>query len=157
MIQLVRIILKQGVLSQSAIQVVPVMGQKAMGIQLSIENLFRQVIKLLEQITKAKEFRADVVKLISEEAEFMRHLSSLQYTIQSRNLALRFTKFIKNHFSNIVLCEAGEAIFEFEFDLVSMTSVENISARVMNELDDAILMPWLKQTELILAQDQLSF
>ena len=77
MIQLVSIILKQGVLSQSAIQVVPVMGQKAMGIQLSIENLFRQVIKLLEQITKVKEFRADVVKLISEETEFMRHLSSL--------------------------------------------------------------------------------
>ena len=140
-IQLVRIILKQGVLSQSAIQVAPVMNQKAMGMQLSVENLFRQVIKLLEQITKVKEFRADVIKLLSEEAEFLRHLSSLQYTIQSRNLALRYAKFIKNHFSNVLLCEAGEALFEFEFDLVSMTSVENISARVMNELDDAILMP----------------
>ena len=140
-IQLVRIILKQGVLSQSAIQVAPVMNQKAMGMQLSVENLFRQVIKLLEQITKVKEFRVDVIKLLSEEAEFLRHLSSLQYTIQSRNLALRYAKFIKNHFSNVLLCEAGEALFEFEFDLVSMTSVENISARVMNELDDAILMP----------------
>ena len=91
---------------------------------MSLELLFKEVIVLLEEITRFSEFKAEVIEMLREESEFLKHLSSLQYTIQSGNLALRYTKFIKNNFSDMALDEVGEAIFEFEFDLFSMTSVE---------------------------------
>ena len=79
---------------------------------------------LFEEITRHKKFRSEVVERISIEKECLRHLSSLQYTITDQHLAVRFTKFIKTHFADILLDRIGEALFEFEFDLCSASSVE---------------------------------
>ena len=113
----------------------PAKTAKMIARQLAFENLFKEVIILLEEITKFGEFKAEVIEMLTDEGECLKHLSSLQYTIQNRSLALRFTKFIKKNFSHAVLDGVGEAIFEFEFDLCSMTSVEH-----MPENNDAFFL-----------------
>ena len=77
---MLKIVVRQGVYSQSLINL-PDKNKDTLGRIMSLELLFKEVIVLLEEITRFSEFKAEVIEALREESEFLKHLSSLQYTI----------------------------------------------------------------------------
>ena len=77
---MLKIVVRQGVYSQSLINL-PDKNKDTLGRIMSLELLFKEVIVLLEEITRFSEFKAEVIEALREENEFLKHLSSLQYTI----------------------------------------------------------------------------
>ena len=77
---MLKIVVRQGVYSQSLINL-PDKNKDTLGKIMSLELLFKEVIVLLEEITRFSEFKPEVIEALREESEFLKHLSSLQYTI----------------------------------------------------------------------------
>ena len=125
---LLKVVLRQAINLQPN-QKPPVMGKPKPTLILSFEQLCKAVILLLEHVTRFKSFRDQVVSLLRSEVECLNFFSSFQYTLTSDTLALRFTKFIKKHFHQVVLDSVDEALFEFNFDMVSASSIGPLSVR----------------------------
>ena len=68
------------------------------------------------------EFREEIIEKLTKDADFLKQIASMQYTITDKNLSLRITKFIKKNFSEQVFNCVDEALFEFELDMGSVTS-----------------------------------